>query len=669
MIDIRLGNHHNKSEAASKELIAAIGEFPGSCDTVWFATEYGYPSLEFHKKSGEKIKEIAQLYRDAGIKVSLQISNTLGHGEYMKSKDNSAIDQYGFEKIVGPDGTVSDYSFCWRGEKFTDYCIQSIEAYLGMKPATVWIDDDLRVLNHAPVSYGCYCDHCIAEFNKEYGFSYTREALIQEINYGDVSVREKYVAFIRKGMYDFTYKLSKAIVKASPDTQLALQYARVSNYTGMDYNYLFEAMHDASGKNLKSRPGGGVYDDKTPMKLLDKMLWLSYSNSVVPDFVTDNYPEVENTPDVPFGKSIYGTIRESTLDLAYGCNGLTYAVLMTPYEKIDFHKKMLRAFSEYKPYWEKMIEHNRGTKNGGGLVYDPPKAYLRKMEQEEPLFKWENDFEDGSYIRTPQPLMKVGMPVTLDKDGGSLLIVSGDTVKCMTDADIESILDQPVLIDGPAFKAIRDRGFGWAFDATIEQAKSQWGFREIFMDHAINKGNAGMPWTESFFTGYQMPPHALHGEGMEPLGELKVAKTGEPLGISNAIVNVYDRNHQVVSKWAVFGYCIWKDIISSAKRRQIIYAADYVCGHQLPAILESAEQVVVLPRVDKEKKTVSVTLCNASIGKTDEMVLRIRNPRGSQFVLMNADICMDAKTERDGNDVLVTVPSIGGWDILTLFIS
>ncbi len=667
MIDIRLGNHH-KDEVSSKELIDAIKEFPGSCDTVWFATEYGYPELSVHKESADKIEKVAKLYRDAGIKVSLQVSNTLGHGEYMKNKDNSAIDTYGFETIVGPDGTVSPYSFCWRGPKFTDYICKSIEAYMNIKPATVWIDDDLRVLNHAPVEFACYCDNCISEFNKKHSFDYTREELVEEINYGDVSVREKYADFIREGMYNFTLTLTKSIQKCSPDTQMALQYARASNYAGMDYAYLFNAMRDGSGKNVKSRPGGGVYNDKTPMMLLDKMFEMGYANSGVPDFVTENYPEVENTPDVPFGKSIYGTIKESTLDLAYGCTGLTYAVLMTPYEKIDFHKKMLRGFTEYRSYWEELIERSRCTKNGGVFVYDPPKSYLREMSRDEAWFDWQNDIDTTSPMIVPKPLMKVGVPITPDKDGGCALILSETAVKGMRNEDIEDILTKPVIIDGPGFKKIIDRGFGWSFGARAELAKSDFGFMETFTDHPINIGNEGRPWSESFFTGVPMPPHAIEGEGMEPLGTLRVAKTGEILGTSCAIVDVYDKNKNTVGKWAVFGYCIWKDIISTAKRQQILYAIDYVSGGKMPAILESAEQVVVLPRVTRDMKTSSVTLCNASIGKTDEMKLRIRNAVGNKFRLKNADIDIVPKTEKDGDDYIITVPSLDCWEIVTIFI-
>ena len=111
MIDIRLGNHHNRNMNDSIELVEAIKEFPGSCDTVWFATEYGYPDLSVHRKSGENIKNIAKIYRDAGIKVSLQVSNTVGHGEYMRSRDHSARDTYNFERVVNENGEASDYRF------------------------------------------------------------------------------------------------------------------------------------------------------------------------------------------------------------------------------------------------------------------------------------------------------------------------------------------------------------------------------------------------------------------------------------------------------------------------------------------------------------------------------------------------------------------------------
>ena len=127
-------------------------------------------------------------------------------------------------------------------------------------------------------------------------------------------------------------------------------------------------------------------------------------------------------------------------------------------------------------------------------------------------------------------------------------------------------------------------------------------------------------------------------------------------------------NKNVIGKWAVFGYCIWKDILSSAKRQQILYAIDYISGNTLPAILESAEQVVVLPRVTKDMKTSSVSLCNASIGKTDEMTLRVRNVLGSNFRLRNADVDIVPKTVKDGDDYLVTIPSLSGWEIITLFI-
>jgi len=178
MFHIRLGNHH-KEEVHTRKLLEEIKKHPGCCDVVWFASEYGYPMLQTHQDAAEKMCRLAQLYREQGIQVDLQISNTIGHGEYMKARDCSAIDAYGFEKIVGHDGTVANHCFCWYGENFRKYNYEMMKMYAALKPVNIWIDDDFTACNHAPVKYGCFCDSCVARFNDKYGSNFTREELVK----------------------------------------------------------------------------------------------------------------------------------------------------------------------------------------------------------------------------------------------------------------------------------------------------------------------------------------------------------------------------------------------------------------------------------------------------------------------------------------------------------
>ena len=105
-------------------------------------------------------------------------------------------------------------------------------------------------------------------------------------------------------------------------------------------------MYKLSGKAPKYRPGGGYYNDKNPFGMFEKGMILETAIAQTPEYVTDILPEVENTPDVAFGKSIGGTVKEATLYLALGCTSTSFASLMTEYEDISWHENMFKAFAK-----------------------------------------------------------------------------------------------------------------------------------------------------------------------------------------------------------------------------------------------------------------------------------------------------------------------------------
>ena len=147
MLTQRLGSSTQLDDKFIEDFIRIVKENPGSCDEVWLATSYGFPPLEVHREMAEKLAATADKLRGAGLRVSLQISNTLGHGEYMASRDCSGLvyDGSPVRNIVGPDGTVSRYAFCWNDPVMRGYVREEVSAYVkAIRPHTVWIDDDLR---------------------------------------------------------------------------------------------------------------------------------------------------------------------------------------------------------------------------------------------------------------------------------------------------------------------------------------------------------------------------------------------------------------------------------------------------------------------------------------------------------------------------------------------
>ena len=368
MLTQRLGSETQKDPAFLAELIAAIQAHPGSCDEVWLATDYGFPSMETHRASAEALGKIAEKFRAIGVRVSLQLSNSLGHGQYMSARDCSGLVYEGSpaENMVGHRGERADYCFCWRGAHVREYVRQELSLYAAaVQPDTVWIDDDLRATNHFPVEYGCFCETCLAQFCARYGVEISREALVRAINRGEAVWRARWVEFVREGLRDFTDEMARAIHAVSPDSAIGLQGCAHGAYTGYGYDFLYSAMREATGKPPKSRPGGGAYNDHNPLAFLEKAVLLNWQNEMLPAYVREIRPEIENLPDVPYGKSIPGTILETTLYLACGANAMSYAMLMNDYEPMAWHAQMLAGFARHRPYWQALAAANEGTAQGG----------------------------------------------------------------------------------------------------------------------------------------------------------------------------------------------------------------------------------------------------------------------------------------------------------------
>ncbi len=111
MLTQRLGSNTQKDPRFIEEFLKIVKENKGSCDEVWVSSDYGFPKIETHIKSAEVLTSVSEKLKNAGLRVSLQISNTIGHGQYMSSQDCTDLVYEGspVEKMVGHDGAVADY--------------------------------------------------------------------------------------------------------------------------------------------------------------------------------------------------------------------------------------------------------------------------------------------------------------------------------------------------------------------------------------------------------------------------------------------------------------------------------------------------------------------------------------------------------------------------------
>lgn len=682
MLTQRLGSSTQLNDAFISDFIRIVKENPGSCDEVWLATAYGFPPLSVHREMAEKLATVADKLRDAGLRVSLQISNTIGHGQYMAARDCSGLvyDGSPVRNIVGPDGTVSRYTFCWNDPVMRGYVREEIAAYVEkIRPHTVWIDDDLRADGHSPVRYGCFCDDCLARFNRENGTAFTREALAHEINYGDTAIRRAFVAQLREGIADFTYDVYSTIHSICPDCYAGLQNGP-HGYTGGDHVYIYDAMRRATGLPPKSRPGGGAYNDHNPTVFLSKLNDLTWQNARLPADVTEIRPEIESLPDVPYGKSIAGTVFETTLYLAGGATAMSYAIMMNDYEDMDWHGEMLAAFARQRPYWERLARASEGTIRGGLSLCMGRQMWARPCHEGDGDFAWVMEPIGASDLFRP-----FGVSVTFDTPANPVYLLHSSHVSCLTDDEIRQLLSAPVITSGDVLIALEARGFGDCFSASAQPISTAQ-LHETFTDHPINAaytaaapGVSRQRWAQTYFfsEGQAIRDRANNIGPTEPLGYYASdsdaavpAFPGEehPYGCADAIVSTSEG-----ARWAVFGHNPWNNVVSYRRRSQILAAADYISDSALTAMLETPIKAALMPREDKEGRLTSVSVVNVTVGESGTMLLRLRRPalaEGQTSVTFCAQTAAPQALPllRDGEDFLVTMPSLPAWSVGTVFI-
>lgn len=658
MLTQRLGNSLQKQTEYVDALIGKIKAHPGSCNEVWLSTDYGYPSIEEHKASAEVLESIAQKFRKQGIRVSLQLSNSIGHGSYMASRDCSGLVYEGspVEKMVGHDGKTADYCFCWNGAYFRKYIIEQVKLYLGkIKPYTLWIDDDLRASNHDPVSFGCFCDDCMRRFNERYGCNFTREELVEEINFGDLSWRKKHIEFIRDSLAEFTYEISKAANDVSPKTRIGLQGCPHGGYSGFGYDFLYDAMFKATGIAPASRPGGGFYNDHSPELFVLKGEVISYQNYMLPDYVTETRPEIENLPDVVYGKSIGGTCFETSYYFAIGSTGMSYAMLMNDNESLSWHEKMLENFSKHSKYWKKISECNKRSSQSGLNFALPKTAFLAENKE---LFDYNKE-----YYSEANSLRFVNIPIAFSKKNDGVTLLHPDNARCMSNEEIISLLKKPVITDGETVEIFHKRGFncGTCAEPINVAAKS-----EVLCEHPVNGVSSGRMWSGAFGTTTEQALVNLCVDAEIISRYTHASKNGTVVedNVASAIVTT-----EFGAKWAVFGFDLWNRTKSSFKRDQLLDAAEYISGHRQMAELITPIQAIVLPRVDKNGKLVCVSLVNCTVGDSGPLETILKSPVSEDVLFMS----QYQKPEKlsfeklEDNRYRIIVPNLKPWSVGTIF--
>ena len=82
--------------------------------------------------------------------------------------------------MVDFQGNAAAAVVCPLDGNWQRYFIETLRLYAAEGFRVVWIDDDIRYHNHAPLEWGgCFCPLHVAEFNRRAGTQATREEIVR----------------------------------------------------------------------------------------------------------------------------------------------------------------------------------------------------------------------------------------------------------------------------------------------------------------------------------------------------------------------------------------------------------------------------------------------------------------------------------------------------------
>lgn len=610
-----------------------FAKYRAGVDEVWFSTGISFPKMDEHRAAAARLAKAAGQLRRIGILPSLQIQATIGHGDdFLRYADNSGMTWQGF---TSENGAVAKGCNCFRAPAFLAYMKEMSALYAAaMRPYSVWIDDDIRIINHGGPGWGCHCDYCLGKFAEKEGRKRTRKQLVAAMK-TDAALAARWRAFAFEGEAELVRVIADAVHAASPETRMCQQQP---GKCFPEHRLLYEACHAATGLPVGMRPGAGAYFDYDPRDQIEKAYYLALQIDTIGPlpFIERICPEIESCPRSFACRSGRGVLLEGLEALSQGMNALSALVIDAGFETPEWYgDEILAPLARNAAMLKRYVALNEGAKRAGyGFTGTPPVQLQTASLPLRPL------------LRTARSDLARIVTTT----------VAQNAVDAGKEA-VERLLAEDLLLDGAAAAILFKAGYG-AEIGIAGCVAADGSLRERFLPVPVNEGFKARETPVSGQTLFLKP-----APGAVALSEYYSDANNAPLNLPGGAAAMFETKDG--RRRVVFGTHAFTAGLSKASGDRVMQLhrlCDWASHGKSPVLLETPTRSFVQPRVRADGTLASVVFVNASIGRTPPVRLRLRGiaaKKATWSALDADDVALDVV--RDGNDALVTLPPVPAW--------
>ncbi len=613
--------------------LAACGE--GYDDLALFSDHtHSVMNLDEMKRRAELFAERAAVLREKklGDKIGVNILCVMGHhpeNEAMRLNDDR------FTRLTDLNGIPIDGCFCPSDELYRkEYLAPMFTAWAENGADFIWLDDDLRYFYHFPAkkkSSGegllfCFCENCMAKFNRKHGTNYTRDELRKAFSSGSrqarLDIRRKWLNFSGESLCSLLAFTAECVRKVNPAVQVGLMDCELHMYPGgtASYEAMTEAMCPDPAKYPvpRMRPGGSVYTDfhMFPEMVLWKSTRIGACVDYMPERITDIESEIENTNYQRMRKSCRATAFESALYCAAGCTGAAWNIFT--YSEPDMNIGIMQYLTKFRPFFDRLADANkRHLQRGLCCLWKPGQAAANSLDGE-----WDNGFSASASSMLFSEIFGAGLPLAYRPEAADAFILTGNTAHDYTDEELCDIFRRGVYCDTSALAILEERNLAHLAGFRRGRKIAADAF-EVFTDHPLNGGSAGF-WRDcrlsfAHFWGdgggvYALEP--MNGT-CETLAYLEDYRNIRLAGCCMGICT-----NELGGRVAVAGYYPASDLLFSRKLQQLRAVFNYLSGGMC-AWVDSYHRIRIFVRHDTERRKIILELANGSDDPAEDVRIRI----------------------------------------------
>lgn len=569
------------TEAKLQRLIDFLKNHRPLAQEISFFTEgdgcdWRYVTPDDIEQRAAFLKRAVGIVRAEGFIPVINILNTLGHSD----DGGPEAPVPAWRKMVGLDGTQTRHCGCPADPALLDYVRFKYEQFARCGADRYWIDDDLRVHNHNPVHWGCFCPQCVADFSRRTGMKFDLPSMENALR-TDRKIRAAWVARAAEVSQTLLAACAQGVRNGNPGADIGLMTGDVASMAdaGVDLEKWLSELTTITGGRGWLRPGGGFWDDGHPRSMLGKLHGVANTIDRVPKEVGVTY-EMENYPFTLGSKSAKMTGVECLMAiLSTRLDGIMFDMLDLAGNELSVHERWVGDLEKWLPLWNQAAEIVKGTVPVGWRPMYSLQHFQQHTQERPPGQMHSSDYQK------PCALQLAGVPITGFSTGAAGYLLGGEAARGMSLEELTALLQKPLIMDGDAAERFLALGLGDRIGLSSATAREE-GAYEVFTDHPVNGPVSGYrrAMTMKYFG---LRSHALMPlEGAESLSTL-VNYRGEALGSS---LTLYRPAGQ--SPVAVMSHSPWALVLSPQRMTQMrLLAAAMTTEAGLP-VMASCDRAV-----------------------------------------------------------------------------